>query len=90
MNDNISILPTVAVMTGAPALPYLTPVNVAVVAVPAAGCLSSMTKDLPAVAVGIVKVQGVADVNVAVWTVPEVRDIVLALVTVPIATTLSI
>jgi hypothetical protein len=90
MNDNISILPTVAVITGAPALPYLTPVKVAVVAVPAAGCLSSMTNDLPAVAVGIVKVQGVDDVRVAVWTVPEVRDIVLALVTVPIATTLSI
>jgi hypothetical protein len=86
----MSILPTVAVITGAPAFPYLTPVKVAVVAVPAAGCLSNITKDLPAVAVGIVKVQGVADVKVAVCTVPEVRDIVLVLVTVPIATTLSI
>ena len=90
MNDNMSILPTVAVMTGAPALPHLTPVKVAVVAEPAAGCLSSMIKDLPAVAVGIVNVQGVADVRVAVCTVPEVKDIVEELVTVPTATTLSI
>jgi hypothetical protein len=64
MNDNMSILPAVAVIVGAPALPHLTPVKVAVVGV--AACLSSMTNDLPAVAVGIVKVQGVADVNVAV------------------------
>jgi hypothetical protein len=48
-----------------------------------------MTNDLPAVAVGIVKVQGVADVRVAVWTVPVVRDIVKELVTVPAAATLS-
>ena len=88
MNDSMSIFPAVAVIVGAPALPHLTPEKVAVVGV--AACLSNITNDLPAVAVGIVKVQGVAEVKVAVCTVPEVRDIVEELVTVPIATTLSI
>jgi hypothetical protein len=70
----MSIFPTVAVITGAPAEPHLTPVNVAVVAVPDAGCFSSSKKDFPATAVGIVNVQGVALVSVAVNTVPTAID----------------
>jgi hypothetical protein len=38
----------------------------------------------------MVNVQAVEAVKVAVWTVPLVRDIVLAEVTVPITTTLSV
>jgi len=41
------------------------------------------------VAVGIVNVQAVDAVRVAVWTVPLVSDSVDELVTVPMATTLS-
>jgi hypothetical protein len=37
----------------------------------------------------MVNVQAVDAVKVAVWTVPLVKDIVLAVVTVPIVTTLS-
>ena len=83
----ISILPAVAVIVGAPAVPHFTEVNVAVPLPVAAACLSSKTKDFPAVAVGIVKVQAVDAVNVAVWTVPLVNAKVDELVTVPIATT---
>jgi len=72
MNDNISILPAVAVIVGAPALPHLTLVNVAVVGV--AACLSSITNDLPAVAVGIVKVHGVDAVNVLLVDFQRVLD----------------
>ena len=71
----MSNLPTVAVIVGAPAVPHLTLVKVAVVAVPDAGCLSSKVNDLPAVAVGMVNVQAVADVSVAVNTVPAVITI---------------
>ena len=91
INVKISILPAAAVMVGAPAVPNLTggPLtpNVAVPLPVAAACLSKSTKDLPAVAVGIVKAQAVDAVNVAVWTVPLVSTKVDAVVTVPIATT---
>ena len=48
----MSILPAVAVIVGAPAVPNFTPVNVAVPFPVLAACLSNRTKDLPAVAVG--------------------------------------
>jgi len=86
----MSILPAVAVMVGAPATFHFTLVNVAVPLPVAAACFRSRMKDLPAVAVGIVNVQAVEAVRVAVWTVPLVRLIVFVVVTVPIATTLSI
>ena len=87
----ISILPAAAVIVGAPADPNftggpLTP-NVAVPLPVVAACLSSKTKDLPAVEVGIVKAQAVDAVKVAVCTVPLVNTKVDAVVTVPIATT---
>lgn len=77
-------------MVGAPADPHLTLVNVAAVAEPAAGCLSSKMNDLPAVAVGIVNVHAVAVVSVAVNTVPEVIARVAAAPTVPLATMVSV
>lgn len=83
----ISILPAVAVIVGAPAVPNFTLVNVAVPLPVVAACLSKSTKDLPAVAVGMVNVQAVDAVKVAVCTVPLVSDKVDELVTVPIATT---
>ena len=86
----MSSLPTVAVMVGAPLEFHLTPVKVAVVAVPDAGCLSNKVNDLPAVAVGIVNVQAVADVNVAVNTVPAVIARVAVEPTVPLATMVSV
>ena len=85
----MSIFPAVAVMVGAPAVPNFTPVNVAVPLPVAAACLSKSTNDLPAVAVGMVNVQAVDAVKVAVCTVPFVNDNVLEVVTVPIATTVS-
>ena len=87
--DNISILPAVAVIVGAPATLNFTPVNVAVPLPVAAACFNHSINDLPAVAVGIVNVQAVEAVNVAVCTVPLVNDNVLDVVTVPIATTPS-
>lgn len=86
----MSNLPTVAVIVGAPAAFHLTPVKVAVVAVPDAGCLSNKVNDLPAVAVGIVNVQAVADVKVAVNTVPAVMAKVAVEPTVPLATMVSV
>ena len=86
----MSNLPSVAVIVGAPDDPHLTPVNVAVVAEPAAGCLSNNVKDLPAVAVGIVNVHAVADVNVAVKIVPAVIAKVAVEPTVPLATMVSV
>ena len=83
----MSILPAVAVIVGAPDEPHLTEVNVAVPLPVDAACLSSSTKDLPAVAVGIVNVQAVDAVRVAVCTVPLVNAKVFVLVTVPMATT---
>ena len=87
MKVRMSILPAVAVIVGAPAVPKSTPVNVAVPLPVLAACLSIITNDLPAVAVGIVNVQAVDAVRVAVCTVPLVRDKVFVVVTVPIATT---
>jgi hypothetical protein len=86
----MSNLPSVAVIVGAPTDPHLTPVNVAVVAEPDAGCLSSKVNDLPAVAVGIVNVQAVAEVNVAVKIVPAVIAKVADAPTVPLATMVSV
>ena len=86
----MSILPTVAVMVGAPEALNFTPVNVAVVAVPEAGCLSSKMNDLPAVAVGMVNVHAVALVSVAVSTVPAVIARVADAPTVPLATMVSV
>ena len=85
----MSIFPAVAVIVGAPIDEYLTPVNVAVPFPVAAACFNNNIKDFPAVAVGIVNVQAVEAVNVAVWTVPLVNEIVWDVVTVPIATTVS-
>ena len=89
-NVKMSILPTVAVMVGAPEEFHFTLVNVAVVAVPDAGCLSSKMNDLPAVAVGIVNVHAVALVSVAVSTVPAVIARVAVDPTVPLATMVSV
>ena len=89
-NVRMSILPTVAVMVGAPEALNFTPVNVAVVAVPDAGCLSSKMNDLPAVAVGMVNVHAVAEVSVAVSTVPAVIARVADAPTVPLATMVSV
>jgi hypothetical protein len=85
----MSIFPAVAVIVGVPATLYFTPVNVAVPLPVDAACLSIRINDLPAVAVGIVKVQAVEAVRVAVCTVPLVNTNVCELVTVPMATTLS-
>tara|TARA_R110002126_G_scaffold129164_1_gene271891 strand:+ start:1578 stop:2192 length:615 start_codon:yes stop_codon:yes gene_type:complete len=82
--------PSVAVIVGAPPEFHFTPVNVAVVGVPDAGCLSNKVNDFPAVAVGIVNVQAVADVNVAVKTVPAVIAKVADAPTVPLATMVSV
>jgi hypothetical protein len=87
--DKISIFPAVAVIVGAPAVDHFTPVKVAVPLPVVAACFRSKTKDFPAVAVGIVNVQAVDAVRVAVWTVPLVKLSVFDVVTVPIATTLS-
>jgi hypothetical protein len=62
----ISILPAVAVIVGAPAVPHLTEVNVAVPLPVDAACFSSIMNEVPAVAVGMVNVQAVEAVNVAV------------------------
>lgn len=86
-NVRMSIFPAVAVIVGAPEVPHFTLVNVAVPLPVEAACFSSSTKDLPAVAVGIVNVQAVDAVNVAVCTVPDVNAMVFDEVTVPIATT---
>ena len=79
----MSALPTVAVIVGAVLAGHLTLVNVAVVAVPEAGCRTIRIKDLPAVAVGIVTVRAVADVSVKFWNVPLARFNVTVEVTVP-------
>ena len=83
-------MPAVAVIVGAPAVGHFTLVNVAVPLPVVAACFKSKMNDLPAVAVGIVNVQPVEAVSVAVWTVPVARLRVLAVVTVPMATTVSL
>ena len=80
----MSIFPAVAVIVGAPELPHLTLVNVAVPLPVDAACFSKRMNDLPAVAVGMVNVQAVEAVKVAVCTVPLVKSNVLELVTVQI------
>lgn len=61
----------VVVTVGAMPPGHLTPVNVAD-PLPPAACVNISMKDLPAVAVGIVNVQPVLAVRVAVKTVPLV------------------
>ena len=68
----MSTADAVAVMVGAVPPGHLTEVNVAVV-IPVAELVRMRIKLLPAVAVGIVNVQGVEAVNVAVRTVPFVN-----------------
>ena len=92
----MSILPTVAVMVGAPEEFHIMceaglVINVAVVAVPDAGCLSSKINDLPAGETGgKVIVHAVAEVNVAVSTVPAVIARVAVDPTVLLATMVSV
>jgi hypothetical protein len=86
---SISTAEAVAVIVGAVPPGYLTPVKVAVV-MPVAACVRIRIKLLPAVAVGIVTVQGVEAVKVAVWKVPLVKEIVVDAPIVPIATTPSV
>jgi len=62
----MSIFPAVDVTVGVPEIPYFTPVNVAVPPPVDAACFNNKINDLPAVAVGIVKVQAVEAVKVAV------------------------
>ena len=84
----MSTADAVAVMVGAVPKGNFTPVNVAVV-MPEDACVKIKTNDLPAVAVGMVNVQGVDAVRVAVSTVPFVSDKVLDAPTVPTAWTVS-
>ena len=85
-----SILPTAAVIVGAPVVPHFTLVNAAVVGVPDAGCLSIKVNEAPAATVGMVNVHGVAEVRVAVMIVPDVITKVDVDPTVPEATKLSV
>ena len=84
----MSTADAVAVMVGAVPPGHLTPVNVAVV-MPDDACVRIKMNDLPATAVGMVNVQGVDAVNVAVSTVPVVRARVLDAPTVPTACKVS-
>lgn len=84
----MSSFPTVAVIVGAIPDAHFTDgvaVNVAVVGVPVAGCLRHNENDFPDPTAGNVNVQGVADVSVAVITVPAVIDSVAVDPTVPCA-----
>jgi hypothetical protein len=84
----MSTADAVAVIVGAVPPGHFTPVNVAVV-MPDDACINFKMNDLPAVAVGMVNVQGVDAVNVAVNTVPVVRTNVLVEPTVPTACSVS-
>lgn len=64
--------------------------NVAVVTEPDAGWVNIKINDLPALAVGIVNVHDIPDVNVAVNTVPLANESVLDAPTVPIACNVSV
>lgn len=88
--DKMSMRPAVAVIVGAPDVPHFTPVNVAVPLPVVAAWRNNSTKLFPAVAVGIVNVQAVLAVRVAVITVPLVSEMVAELVTVPRAVTPSV
>jgi hypothetical protein len=79
----------VAVIVGTVPPGHLTPVKVAVV-MPVAAWVSCKTNDLPATPVGIVNVQGVEAVSVAVSTVPAVIDRVADAPTVPLAVMVSV
>ena len=87
-NVRISTAEAVAVIVGAVPPGNFTEVNVAVV-MPEAACVKIRMNDLPAVAVGIVNVQGVDAVRVAVRTVPLVNARVEAAPTVPTACKVS-
>ena len=77
----------VAVIVGTVPPGHLTPVKVAVV-MPVAAWVKRRMNEFPAVGdVGIVNVQGVEAVSVAVTTVPAVMTIVAVPVTVPRAAT---
>ena len=84
----MSTADAVAVMVGAVPAGHFTLVNVAVV-MPDDACVKIKMNDLPATAVGMVNVQGVDAVNVAVNTVPVVRAKVLDAPTVPTACNVS-
>ena len=84
----MSTADAVAVIVGAVPPGHFTPVNVAVV-MPDDACINFRINDLPAVAVGIVNVQGVDAVSVAVNTVPVVKANVLVAPTVPTACSVS-
>ena len=66
MKVKISIFPAVAVITGAPSDPHFTLVNVAVPFPVDAACFSSRTKVAAETGLGIVNVQAVEAVSVAV------------------------
>ena len=89
-NVKMSILPAVAVTVGVPPLFHFTLVNVAVPLPVVAACFRSKMNDFPAVAVGIVNVQAVEAVSVAVSTVPAAMLSVDVVVTVPTAVTVSV
>ena len=84
----MSTADAVAVIVGAVPPGHFTLVNVAVV-MPEDACVRIKMNDLPAVAVGMVNVQGVDAVNVAVNTVPVANDKVLDAPTVPTACRVS-
>ena len=84
----MSTADAVAVMVGAVPPGNFTLVNVAVV-MPEDACVRIKMNDLPATAVGIVNVQGVEAVRVAVKTVPAANDRVLDAPTVPTACKVS-
>ena len=84
----MSTADAVAVIVGAVPPGHFTLVKVAVV-MPVAACVNFKMNDLPAVAVGIVNVQGVDAVSVAVNTVPVVKANVLVDPTVPTACRVS-
>ena len=67
-----------------------TPVKVAVPLPVAAACFSNRVNDFPAPTAGIVNTHAVEAVNVAVKTVPADIARVDAVVTTPIATTVSV
>lgn len=84
----MSTAEAVAVIVGAVPPGNFTEVNVAVV-MPEAACVKIRMNDFPAVAVGMVNVQGVEAVSVAVRTVPLVRAKVDDAPTVPTACKVS-
>lgn len=89
-NENISILPAAAVTVGAEPPAHKTLVNVAVPLPVVAAWFKTNKKLFPDEAVGIVKVQAVDAVRVAVCNVPLVKSKVWLVVTVPMATVPSV